>query len=241
MTTRLITIPFSHYCEKARWALDACGVDYVEDGHLPIFVYRAVWRAGGKRTVPILVDGSTKLFDSTDIVAWADAKKPGTLLGPEDALRLEDEFDKQLGPAARRWAYFQLLPRKDLDAFVTEGVPRWEARALKLVRPLALEMIRRGLKVTPEGKAKSEAKLDALFALVDDVMSDGRKYLCGDRFSVADLTWASLAAPVVHPPRHPSKYGEMHGFSDEAQAKMDAWRATRGGQHVLNMYARHRF
>jgi len=240
MTTTLITIPFSHYCEKARWALDACGVDYVEDGHLPIFVYRAVWRAGGKRTVPVLVDGDTKLFDSTDIVAWADTRKPGTLLGPASALELEDEFDKQLGPAARRWAYFQLLPRRDIDQLITAGVPAWEAKALRFVRPLALAMIRRGLKVTPEGKAKSEAKLDGLFAKIDALMADGRKFLAGDRFSVADLTWASLAAPVIRPVGHPSKYEQMKGFAPEAQAKMDEWTATRGGQHVLAMYRDHR-
>ena len=31
MTTRLITIAFSHYCEKARWALDRAGIVFEED------------------------------------------------------------------------------------------------------------------------------------------------------------------------------------------------------------------
>ena len=30
MAARLVTIPISHFCEKARWALDRAGVDYVE-------------------------------------------------------------------------------------------------------------------------------------------------------------------------------------------------------------------
>ena len=30
----LITIPISHYCEKARWALDRAGVAYRERAHL---------------------------------------------------------------------------------------------------------------------------------------------------------------------------------------------------------------
>jgi len=38
---RLITIPMSHYCEKARWALSHAGVDFVEEAHLQVFHYAA--------------------------------------------------------------------------------------------------------------------------------------------------------------------------------------------------------
>ena len=37
---RLQTIAFSHYCELARWALDARGIDYDEVSHLPGFGFR---------------------------------------------------------------------------------------------------------------------------------------------------------------------------------------------------------
>ena len=33
---RLLTIPISHFCEKARWALDRAGVDYVERRHIQL-------------------------------------------------------------------------------------------------------------------------------------------------------------------------------------------------------------
>ena len=33
---RLITIPISHYCEKARWALDRAGIGYREERHVQI-------------------------------------------------------------------------------------------------------------------------------------------------------------------------------------------------------------
>lgn len=32
---QLLTIPYSHYCESAAWALDRAGVDYVEHGFVP--------------------------------------------------------------------------------------------------------------------------------------------------------------------------------------------------------------
>jgi glutathione S-transferase len=33
-------------------------------------------------------------------------------------------------------------------------------------------------------------------------LSDGRRHLCGDRFTAADLTFACLAAAVVLPPEY---------------------------------------
>jgi glutathione S-transferase len=33
---RLVTIPISHFCEKARWALDRAGIDYVEQPHVQL-------------------------------------------------------------------------------------------------------------------------------------------------------------------------------------------------------------
>ena len=50
----LITIPISHYCEKARWALDRAGIPYRERAHLQAIHWFAVRRAGGARTVPVL-------------------------------------------------------------------------------------------------------------------------------------------------------------------------------------------
>src|SRR6476661_1994049 len=111
MTARLITIPFSHYCEKARWALELSGVPYDEEGHLPVFHYAATIRAGAKRTVPALIHDGKVIPDSTPIIAYADEHRPGVLLPTDPALRdealaLEDAFDRQLGPATRRWMYF---------------------------------------------------------------------------------------------------------------------------------------
>jgi glutathione S-transferase len=31
---RLVTIPISHYCEKARWSLERAGLEYREERHV---------------------------------------------------------------------------------------------------------------------------------------------------------------------------------------------------------------
>jgi glutathione S-transferase len=245
MTTRLVTIPFSHYCEKARWALDVVGVDYVEEGHLPIFHMRAVKRAGGTRTVPLLVDGTQVVADSTPIVAWADARQPGALL-PIDAvdrtaaLQLEDDFDLQLGPATRRWAYFHLLDRKDLMPLLGKDVPRWEASALRATRPAAVAMLKRQLKLDRAGAERSRAKIDAAFDRVSELLADGRRFLVGNRFSVADLTFAALAAPVLMPPEHPVTLPPASELPDEARAHATRWATSPAGQHARRIYATER-
>ncbi len=241
---RLITIPFSHYCEKARWALERCNVAYEEDGHLPLFHYLATRRAGAKRTVPVLVDGDQLITDSTDIVAWADARKPGTLIPigatRAEALALEDELDLQLGPATRRWGYFYLLPRKDLDHLITRGVPPWQATALKLMRPLAVALLKRGLKVDAAGAERSRVKIDEVFERIAGRLADGRHYLMGDRFTVADLTFAALAAPVLLPREHPAGLPQPEEFPGAAQAQIATWRGSPAGQFALRIYAEHR-
>src|SRR5262249_57029666 len=111
VSLRLVTIPFSHYCEKARWALDRAGLAYVEEPHLPMMSWIAAKRAGGSRMVPVLVTPGGVVGDSTAIVAWCDAHGAAEpLLGDPDADALEELFDAKLGPHARRVAYAALLP-----------------------------------------------------------------------------------------------------------------------------------
>ena len=240
MTVKLITIPFSHYCEKARWALDRAGVAYEEDGHLPLFHYLANFRAGGKRTVPVLVDGKTIVRDSTDIIAWADAQKPGCLIplaGADEALAIEDDFDNHLGPHTRRWGYYYLLPKRDADQLITVGVPGWEKAMLKVTRPLAIRFLKRGLKINAASAARSKDKIDATFERVGEVLRDGRRFLAGDRFTVADLTFAALAAPVLLPPEHPFQKFGPEFFPAEARTQIEEWRETPAGQFGLRLYA----
>ena len=72
----LVTIPFSHYCDKARWALDRAGIPYEERAHLPLLHYLPARLAGGGKTVPVLKTPERTLCDSTDILHWVDARLP---------------------------------------------------------------------------------------------------------------------------------------------------------------------
>ncbi len=66
MAPLLVTIPISHYCEKARWALDRAGIAYREQPHIQLIHIAAARRAGGGRTVPVLVTGDGATIGDSD-------------------------------------------------------------------------------------------------------------------------------------------------------------------------------
>jgi len=199
----LITIPLSHYCEKARWALDRVGMPYREEPHAPL-LHRLATKRNESGTLPVLVHGGSRFIDSTDILTHADEVCGGDLLYPRDAaLRrevdaLEEQFDTELGPHTRRWAYAQLLPQANLLRSVwSRGVPRFEASLIPLITPLARRLVRAAYKITPESAQRSLERVRDVFRQVDERLGDGRRFLVGERFTAADLTFASLAAPVL--------------------------------------------
>ncbi len=192
----------------------------------------------------MLVCGDRVLADSADIVDEADAgAPPGQRLYPEDpdaaaeVRGLEREFDTDLGPHGRRWMYNEMRGRSDLAiAYACTGVPAWERRALPLAYPAVTRVIDRFLDITPATTALSVAQVRMVFNAVAKRLGDGRPYLCGDRFTAADLTFSALAASVLMPP----EYGVPLPQPEELPAAMAEvvreFRAHPAGAHALAMY-----
>jgi glutathione S-transferase len=237
---RLVTIPFSHYCEKARWGLQHARLPFVEQGHAPLFHRRAVRAAGGGRTVPVLVTDDQVLPDSTDILRFADRwatadRKLYPAPVEDEVAALEDLFDEQLGPHTRRLAYYYTLPDRALVVGLgTRDVPRWQARLVDWGFPLARAYIKRGFKIDEAGAARSLKKVDDVFRQVDGRLADGRPYLTGDRFTAADLTFAALGA-LLFPPQHPIGIPEDRA-SPAYLALRDQLKARPAGALLLRLY-----
>ena len=114
----LITIPISHFCGTARWALDRAGVDDEERAHLRVLRWAAVKRARADgKTVPVLVCGDTVLSESADILAFADERAPAAMrIYPDDPparaeiRALEQDFDDRLGPQGAALPSAVLMP-----------------------------------------------------------------------------------------------------------------------------------
>jgi len=244
----LVTIPISHYCEKARWALDRAGVRYTEKRHIQLVHWAAVRRAGGGMTAPVLRTDEGVYAESAAILAYADEHTPADrrLYPADDGQRaevvaLERRFDTVLGPEGRRWLYDQVF--RDARRYAPwnlTGVPRWERRMFPFVLAPAKLVIRRYLGVDEDSVRSAVLRVDEEFDAVGELLSDGRRYLVGDRFSAADLAFAALAAPTVAPPVYGTPLPQPDDMHDEMAAAVRRWRAHPAGAFALRMFAQER-
>lgn len=237
----LITIPISHYCEKARWALDRAGVAYDERRYLPA-IHQAMTRRHGSVTAPVLVcDDAGTLRESRDIVAYADARGGRIACDGDEARALADDYDERLGPATRLWVYHSLLDRQDLTTTsMTAGVSRWQKAFWRVgVKPIGFT-VTKVLKIDDASAVEAEKTFRAIFADVDDRLADGRPYLAGDTFSIADLTFAALSAPLIAPPEYGVPLPAVDDLPPFMADVVREHRASRAGQHALKMFATER-
>jgi glutathione S-transferase len=245
----LLTIPISHYCEKARWALDRAGIPYREKRHIQGVHMVAARRAGGGITVPVLITPDGVLAESADILDWVDERTPpDRRLLPADAAEraeveaLSQRFDEKLGPHGRRLMYVHILKDKELVlSFNNAGVPGWEDRAIRWGWPVVVQFAKRRLEIEPGIERHDEATVWREFDFAAELLADGREFFCGDRFTAADLTFAALAAPMVVPPEYTVELPQPGpGMPPEPLRIVERAREHPAGQHALRMFREHR-
>ncbi|HWC48994.1 MAG TPA: glutathione S-transferase family protein [Solirubrobacterales bacterium] len=207
-------IDFSHYAEKARWALDYKEVDHVRRSplpgtHIPIALFLT---RGAQPTIPVLQMDGRAIGDSTAIIAALDAKFLDHPLYPskpderERALDLEDWFDENLGPHARLLSFYELIQEPDLFAEVAaENVPGPLGKVKPVVGAYArgFASLRWGANKSEDAERAREAIVAAFDKLEAELEEGNGEFLVGNRLSVADVTAASLFYPIVVPPEGP--------------------------------------
>ena len=238
-------LEISHYNEKVRWALDYKGVAHVRRAVTPALQEFRARRLRAGRTVPVLELNARAIGDSTRIIEEIERRWPKPPLYPADpeersrALALENHFDEQCGHDLRRVLFNDNLaePEKFLAMLYGADHPRFGL--LKTLSPLFCRVVKRRFRIRPETVEKSREKVRAAFDKIDaDAGSSG--YLVGESFTVADLTAASILAPIVMPPQFP--YTKLHPDERTAQSRRfrDSLKDRPGFKWVEDIYTRHR-
>ncbi len=210
---QLYIFAISHYCEKARWALDHLGIDY-KLKHLGPGFHRLIAQKLGasKSSVPMLVDGDTLIQGSDTIITWAEERSAKSF-SPEgkldDCLAIEKRLDATLGVHVRRCYYSEALVEhpKTVRPVLMKNIPLVQKPLVLWKWDLIRELMIKGMDLGAEQQQESWQIVGAELDWIESLLADGRSYLVGDSFSRADLTLASLLAPLANPAEHPTYKG----------------------------------
>ena len=203
---RLITIRVSHFCEKARWALDLLDEDetspywYTEDAHpsgLHAMETIRVSRDKGSAT-PIVVMGDTVLMKSNLIL---QTFHPG-LYPNEQVKEMEADMGHRLGAPIRVYAYQALLQDECWEALKSMSIQdcsKIEAILFGKMKDEIAKAVRKSMNINEETAELSKAMITEVFEEYSKIL-EKQEYLVGNEFTAADLTFAALSGSLLRPP-----------------------------------------
>ncbi|AZZ93808.1 glutathione S-transferase [Hahella sp. KA22] len=201
----LYQFPISHFCEKARWALDYKGLEYKVKNLMPGAHIKAIKKLADKSTVPVIEHDGRIVQGSAEIINYLDelsSERPLTPVEPgarSAALEWEKYLDREIGVSIRCYCYHYLLTRPDqVIPMLAHHGPWYGKWLLRLGFGKLSKIMRKHMRINDETAADSLRRIQAALARINErVGNDG--YLVGDYFTRADLTAASLLTPFLQP------------------------------------------
>lgn len=202
----LYQFAISHFCEKARWALDYKGVPYRVVNLVPGPHAAVTRKLAPRTTVPILVDGVTVVQGAGEIITHLDRQHRARPLTPTNttdqamALEWERYADSNIGVPLRVFFYHHVLADRRLASrLLTAGGPWWSRVLYAVAFPAIRNRMRKGLKIDRQTAQVAEARLADALGHLDQRLAQHR-YLAGPLFSRADLSVSALLAPCWREP-----------------------------------------
>jgi glutathione S-transferase len=242
----LYIFAISHYCEKARWALDHFGISYRLHRSMPGTNRRTAKKLGlSSGSLPFLQVSGRAVAGSSAIIDWAnDTAKTGdeSLNGvnPQLAREIEKRLDDVAGIHVRRFYYSDALlsDPASVRPIFSNDLPFPQKFALILAWSKIVPIMIKSMDLGEAQGHQSYKIISAELDWLDELLADGRPYLTGDSFTRADLTAASLLAPFVNPAKHPV-YAAL-SLPPLLAATIEPWQNRPVLQWVRSIYDRHR-
>lgn len=197
--------PSSHYNEKARWALDYKQIAHERISYLPgPHVSKIKNLTGGKQSSTPVLEADTIISGSAAIIDFLEQRYPDHPLYPAKveertaAFDWQTRLDESLGPAVRTVVFAIFVEEPGFLTKTFAGKKLFLTRlGYRAMLPMVMPIIKKA------NGADSEENIQACQTCVDQYLNEIAEtvettgYLVGDAFSVADLTAASLLAPLT--------------------------------------------
>lgn len=241
----LYTFAMSHYSEKIRWTLDVSDIPYREQCLSPAFHIAPALRMGGRgqTTLPIIQCDGESVQDSPRILRWLQAHHgPLTVMPSEFDAQLRDverRFDA-IGKDVARALYAGSFGVADdhIIKLWTDHASPLQAALIRTGYPLMRWVFKQKLQIKPKRVAVARQRIGDALDWLDGQLASGRHHLVGEYLTVADITAASLLAPLACPAQHPV-YGDS-AYREGMRAALQEWSDRPAIAWVLHMYAQHR-
>jgi len=204
----LYLFTISHYCEKARWALDYLGFDVDVRALAPGTHIKVAKRLGLKYgSVPYMQFNEEVIQGSSAIIDWAEKNtQSGRTLGSsnEQVRAIERRLDEKLGVHIRRWFYSEAVIKcpELVKPIFMHDISFLEKIKLQMRWPVIRKMMTKRMDLGPEEGLESFKIVNQEIDWLEGLIVDEDSYLIGDRLSRADITAASLLAPLVQPEQY---------------------------------------
>lgn len=204
MQRKLVTLSYSPWSERARWALDHHGLAYERIGHTPFLGELKLRRLLGKRkngraTVPVLIAGDEVLTDSFDIALYADREGSGQKLIPMEREGEIRAFAERVDGAMQHGRVLLVSRLLASGPARDETLPRWVPGAIRLLlRPVTrfgTAWFGRKYAVDLDSVAVHRAALRSALEEFRNALG-GRDYVYGS-FTWADILLASLIQGIA--------------------------------------------
>lgn len=256
----LVTIPYSHYCELARWALEHSNTEFKEIKYAPGYHTKRVGhlrknranRSGtsfvgqesgvhsGRRkyAVPLVCmpDGEI-LRDSWEILdhAWAPAEP-----------QWRNRFDQELGICVRQIIYHSILTPKGnhlLEQMLQDASLVERGLWMLLKRKIRVNM-RQLMAITPENVAEAQKRVVKLFEDVSQTLEERGGTIASDQgFGPTELAFSALSAACLLPTNYSNGAATLPPLEQFPQSFIDfatQCRETPAGQFAMECYKNQR-
>lgn len=211
----LFLFPHSHFCEKAKWALDYKNISYQPTPIIPGIHILTLRKFKKGTSVPVLLDGKTAIRGSGEIISYLDQKFPDKMLRPEDpilyekSLAFEAEMDRSLGKSIRAILYDHLLKYPDFIRYCfMYPLPSYKHLIFRMGYPLLKSIVNKSYVRSDEYLEKSRFHFQKAIEKINTIV-EKQDYLLTSQFSRADLTVASHLAFIAMPEEHPFPWIEI--------------------------------
>lgn len=212
---KILEFPHSHYCEKARWALDYKGIPFQAVAIMPGFHIITVRRYGPNTSVPVLLDNKNAIQGSNEILDYIEKAYPSQPLIPKNAqekqacLAIERSMDEKLGENIRCILYASLLAYPDFirHCFI-HPMPQLKQHIFKILYPVLRKKIYQSYVISTEKVEQAKREFDVAMSEIEKQLIN-QQYLVGEQFTRADLSVASMLSLLVMPPEHPFPWQDI--------------------------------